>query len=360
MPALEAFTRIERHAWEVMEGAPVNDAVRAMCGALGGVNAVASLVEVSTGQGVAEGFAEMDPDLAALLATEFNTPATNPVLDTIPRMPAGSLYHCAETFDLSRLRRTRFHADWWVPTGVRDHAGAMTMPAQDGRFTYVAIGCLGGRDWFDPDEVRFAEASALTLSRALCAFAGMSHARAEAATEALAPDPCWLVAADGTCFLANEPGRREAESGRVLRTASGALACRDPEVDGRLRAVVAAACVMDGRIDGMGAAVVRVAGGFSQLWVEPGPRYRDTLTALVSLRQARPLEWTRADLSRVYALTPREADVALGLARGMRPDEIAADLRIAAASVRLYLKRIYAKTGAHGQGALIALLLRGR
>ena len=359
MPGHDAFVDIERHSWAVMEGAPVETAVRALCDALGGVNATASLVDTSTGRGVAEGFAEMDPDLARRLVEEFGTPDTNPVLRALPRSPPGRFLHTAETFDLSRLRRTRFHADWWLPTGVGDHAGAMTVPASDGRFSYVAIGCLGERDWFDPKEVRFAEASSITLSRALCAFAGMSRARAEGAVSAQAPDPCWLVAADGTCFLANDPGRREG-GGAALRLVSGSLACRDPDVDRRLRAVVAAACAMDGRIDGMGVAMVPTADGFAHLRVEPGPRFRDTRTALVSLRRARPLDWTPADLDRAYALTPREADVALNLAMGMRPGEIATDLRIATASVRLYLKRIYAKTGAHGQGALIALLLRGR
>jgi DNA-binding CsgD family transcriptional regulator len=58
----------------------------------------------------------------------------------------------------------------------------------------------------------------------------------------------------------------------------------------------------------------------------------------------------------VFGLTPREAAVATSLADGRSLGAIAAELGIDVVSVRSYLKRTFHKTGAHSQGALVALL----
>ena len=34
---------------------------------------------------------------------------------------------------MPQLCRTRFYADWWVPSGVRDHAAGFSLPPPDGR-----------------------------------------------------------------------------------------------------------------------------------------------------------------------------------------------------------------------------------
>jgi DNA-binding CsgD family transcriptional regulator len=69
--------------------------------------------------------------------------------------------------------------------------------------------------------------------------------------------------------------------------------------------------------------------------------------------------WDAESLGDAHGLTRREAEVAMALAAGLRADEAAAALGLAPSSVRLYLKRVYGKTGAHGQAPLAALLLRG-
>jgi DNA-binding CsgD family transcriptional regulator len=56
-----------------------------------------------------------------------------------------------------------------------------------------------------------------------------------------------------------------------------------------------------------------------------------------------------------YRLTPREAEIATLLADGINIAAIAAQLSLAIGTVRLNLKRVFAKTGARSQAAFVAL-----
>ncbi|MHA6688896.1 response regulator [Devosia sp. A449] len=63
-------------------------------------------------------------------------------------------------------------------------------------------------------------------------------------------------------------------------------------------------------------------------------------------------------LARAFGLTPAEARVALALADGKQPAQIAADLDIARTTVVFHLRNIFQKTGTNRQAELVALLLR--
>ncbi|MHA6729469.1 response regulator [Devosia sp. A369] len=63
-------------------------------------------------------------------------------------------------------------------------------------------------------------------------------------------------------------------------------------------------------------------------------------------------------LVRDFGLTPAEARVALALADGKQPAQIAADLDIARTTVVFHLRNIFQKTDTNRQAELVALLLR--
>lgn len=65
-----------------------------------------------------------------------------------------------------------------------------------------------------------------------------------------------------------------------------------------------------------------------------------------------------ATLRDLFSLTPAEANVALGLARGHSVEEIAAGDGVSTETVRTHLKRVLSKTGTSRQGELISLILR--
>ena len=63
-------------------------------------------------------------------------------------------------------------------------------------------------------------------------------------------------------------------------------------------------------------------------------------------------------LCELFSLTPAEARVAGMLALGKSVEEIAAESKVAIATVRTHIKRTLAKTGTERQGELISLILR--
>ena len=355
MPGMDDLARTERIAWEVVEGRPADDAARAMCDVLGGCDAYASLVDIRTGRGLDRGFAYLDPALVDLLAREFSTPETSPLLRVFPFMRQDVFFHCSTILDMDHLRRTRFYADWWLPSGVRDHAGAILLPAPDGRLAYVTVGCLGDREWLDADELRYAEAACVGIARALRATASLAHGRASSTVEARAPDPCWLLGAGGQIHLANEPAAAIGLDD-VVRRRNGRIALSDPGPEARLSALVDAV-----RKGGNGGSVlVHRQNGYARLTVEPGPAYREERTALVTLRAPSPMDWNASELEAAAGLTPREAEVAVALATGAGTGEIAEMCGVQIETVRIYLKRVYAKLGVGGQSELVAMLLQGR
>ena len=63
------------------------------------------------------------------------------------------------------------------------------------------------------------------------------------------------------------------------------------------------------------------------------------------------------DIRAVLGLSPREADVALGLAEGHSPEELAKNLRVTVDTVRWHLKNIYYHVGCSSQSELVRTVL---
>lgn len=68
-------------------------------------------------------------------------------------------------------------------------------------------------------------------------------------------------------------------------------------------------------------------------------------------------EPSAALLQRLYHLTRTEAEVALHVARGADPRQIADDLSVSITTVRTHLHRVFHKTGTHRQVELLRMLL---
>jgi DNA-binding CsgD family transcriptional regulator len=69
-----------------------------------------------------------------------------------------------------------------------------------------------------------------------------------------------------------------------------------------------------------------------------------------------PLAIDRSALIDTFGLTPREADVAALLARGLGLETIAVELGLRISTVRYNLKHVFEKAGVHNQAGLVALV----
>jgi DNA-binding CsgD family transcriptional regulator len=69
-----------------------------------------------------------------------------------------------------------------------------------------------------------------------------------------------------------------------------------------------------------------------------------------------PVSIDRATVADAFRLTRRESEIAVMLADGRDLNAIAAALGLGIGTVRFHLKRVFEKTGTHGQGPLVALI----
>jgi len=67
---------------------------------------------------------------------------------------------------------------------------------------------------------------------------------------------------------------------------------------------------------------------------------------------------TPSALQKIFGLTSAEARLAVELASGKTPDEIADDTHVSVGTVRKQLASVFAKTDTHRQAELVALLAR--
>ena len=355
MPGLDDIVRVQSRAWEIVEGcADASRALEAVCASIGRVGSMASLHDPAEGRVAFGGQVGVDPDHLALLAERFSTPETSPQVAAIPRMRSGRLDHYERYISRAALHRTAYYDEFWRPTRIGE-AGALIDRAPDGRFALVTIGCHLGRDWLDQDERRVAEAMLRVVARAICTRARFARDRAAAHLDGAAPDAALLLGPQGQPRLANGPAQGLFER-RTLVRAAGRVRPGDAAASAAFAERLAMAR------EGRSAPSLIVADGdrLACLVVEPGPEFRDERSVLLSVRPVRPADWTREAVRAQFELTPREADVVLRLCRGRSTEDIAADTGLARESVRINLKRAFAKTGTRGQAELVQLVLSGR
>ncbi len=93
---------------------------------------------------------------------------------------------------------------------------------------------------------------------------------------------------------------------------------------------------------------------------DPGPAESKQPAAVVFVNDPdRRLSVEPAALQRLYGLTPAEAVVASLVGVGQPVLDAARQLGVQTNTVRVQLKQIYAKTGAHHQSALVSLIMTG-
>lgn len=356
MAGIEQLSRVQERSWKIVEtGCRSDEALLAMCEAVGRLTAATTLADPFTRDVRFVGGCNIDPALHALVRERFNTPENNPILRAMIRAKPFELYHGRHYYEPSELIGTAYHEQFMKPAGITD-GGGLLHPTPDGRVVCATVGCLDDRPWFDARDGHFIELSLTTIARAVRAMALVSYERAIERLKGMEPDPAFLLSQAGTIYLANTAGERLLGEADGVRRRRGRLLPRlekdDHAFETRLNDIRA------GRRSS--AMAIESDGRYTRLVFEPGPQYRDDRTILVSVRHARVMEWTIERLQECFDLTKREAEVAILLSRGLRTERIAQDLSLSGGSVRIYLKRIFAKTGTGAQAELVAKLLRAR
>jgi DNA-binding CsgD family transcriptional regulator len=183
--------------------------------------------------------------------------------------------------------------------------------------------------------------------------------------------PAFVADARGRLRHANAPALAAAEAGRLIRIGGGGVSFRCRKAQARFGEALAGLSSPGGGAGGSApvgsedGAVVALASFHSVRNGALGQAALGWLTQpenwlLVILREfaaesgAVPLDALRM----AFGLTQAEARLAAGLAGGAALDEVAAQIGISKETARSQLKAIFAKTGAHRQPELVALLAR--
>jgi DNA-binding CsgD family transcriptional regulator len=142
------------------------------------------------------------------------------------------------------------------------------------------------------------------------------------------------------------------------------VAARDHESDVRLQTSIEAALNSAEAAHGSASVWVRrdaklpLAVHVVRLEEEARPALKGSNLLLVAFDPERCQPPPPDMLIDLFGLTPAEASIALGIARGWHLAEIAADRGVKIGTVRAYSKTVFGKTGTRGQAELAALLTR--
>jgi DNA-binding CsgD family transcriptional regulator len=149
-------------------------------------------------------------------------------------------------------------------------------------------------------------------------------------------------------------------SGILGKSATGRLTARPPALDRKI--VQALEHVTRGAQARPRAIALSHDPLLDMLLVPAGRNSMSANTAPAAIAYVHGDSWRLTDrceqLAELFALSPREARLALALSRGMTLTEAASELKLTIGTARTYSKTIYAKTGARGLPDLVRIVMR--
>lgn len=362
---MDALHAIERAAFDHVDGAPASDMLCRLADGLGRTQIMLAAARGTIGPVLLEDTAYADPDLVELVRSRFMTPETNPLFEALPRFEPDRLVHFSAYTSWDAIRRMPFYADFWKPSGVGHGGNYLTRFTPDWGIVF-AFGAQRGRDWYNGSEARLAARGAATVARAIRLRCEIDDARTIACqtrgieAEMRPARLVLLVDRVGTLVQASQEAREWLVELQLVRRPRYRGSFDGSSLRIVLRSSKAQAAfdtALHNAICDQGGCFALTEPRRAVITLAPGPFYRHRRTALMRIDIARGMGWTPALLGATYGLTPRECDVVMALCEGRSTDAIAESFGLAVSSVRLYLKRIMAKTGVHNQAQLVARML---
>ena len=262
------------------------------------------------------------------------------------------------------LLKTEFYNDFLRPQDV--HSTLLVQLTVAGRETVVInINRTHAAGGFGPEHVAFARKLRPHFARAFALssrFGGINAREPEARRLLdMVTGPVFVVAADGHIDFANAAAERLDDCSFGLRVTRGRLEASDGIVARRLDQLIGAATAPAGSPrtggtlplgpGGASLTVSPIGAGISDV-LAGGPRAIIVLSAPIATGQ--PVD----NLKKRYGLTNAEARVAVAIAGGASPREVAETFGLSFHTVRNQLQRLYSKTETRRQSELVLLVAR--
>jgi DNA-binding CsgD family transcriptional regulator/PAS domain-containing protein len=290
----------------------------------------------------------------------------------IPRsrhLPSGSVSADYMLLPRREFLQTEFYHQWFRPQEIA-WTIACNIEVNVDDMTHLVLGRHGSRATaFGKDDMRLLRLLNPHLREAMRLHGRLTRQNANLQERSDILDRCaaGIVVADaaGRIVLLNAAGERILSAADGLQMRGRALSAADAAVDRQLRSLIARAASNRGLPTGgaitverekaarpLAVSVVPLRG--AEDWLLPATEHALLILAETDTEMAA----SPAPLRQLFGLTPGEAKVALSLASGKDPGEIAAELDLSVATVRTHLQRVFEKTRTNRQPELVALLYR--
>jgi DNA-binding CsgD family transcriptional regulator len=289
----------------------------------------------------------------------------------------GAVFLSDEVVSRGELSESEFYRDFARKVGSYHLVGATFRISAQSTCT-IGVHRAEGRAPYGEDDRRNLRRLVRHLQRSLAFSAARAQTSLQdaAAREVLHHTNLGAFVLDSNCriLFASEQAERLLARGDAFVVKSGRLTAVSPEATSRFRALVTGA--IETNASSPGASSQNGGDGGSGAMLIDRPE-RLPITVLVS-----PFRWPRASLPvlghcalvlltdpetasldtallcELYRFTPAEAVIAVAIAEGWPPEDIAMRLRITPNTLRSHLKSLFQKTDTHRQAELAALLLR--
>ncbi|HQY63188.1 MAG: helix-turn-helix domain-containing protein [Myxococcales bacterium] len=267
--------------------------------------------------------------------------AGDPWKEESQRVPTGKLVASDHLLPRAELERTSFYNELCRPHAIGDLCGGVLLRRGDDLVTFGMLRAADAKG-SGAREVKDLLALRPALTRLATRELGRRDVRvAGLAVDSLSFGVLVLDATTGALLTANGPGLRLLERGVICRTGGRThVGGRDLTallVEGRPRALA-------------------IAPGL-RVVVHAAAPYGHGRACVVHAHHLRSMARERAArATALFALSPREADVAEALMLGWSTKEIAARDRVAISTLRTHLRSLLRKTGSDRLATLHALL----
>jgi DNA-binding CsgD family transcriptional regulator len=312
----------------------------------------------------------LEPDPANDLAYQNYYGAIDPRRPRSYGENAGKVTTCSQLLDESFVRKSEFYNDFMIPCGSRWTLG-VSIPintAIHATFAMLRAPEMGAYQRSDLEQLGRLLPHLTRAAKLKARLSDLNRPKNAAVSgwDAIAAP---MIFVDGVCRLlfANSAAEELLAIGRAIVVRNGKVLAADPTSTALLRERVSLA-MPKGRKRGLaGALRLPCLDGPDTLFALVAPvgahasNTPPTGEPLATIIIANPLKGkslTGRDLVTWFGLSQGEAQLALDLATGKRPDEIA-DLRgVRISTVRTQMHSLFAKTRTAGQTELVRLLER--
>jgi len=316
----------------------------------------------------AGGVVGSSPEELAAIGRDYdeNFPGLDYRLTHAASLPLGQWYQCHEVFAPQRIRRERFFRDFLQKYDYRYFAG-VKMGEGGGLTTYLGLNRRAEQGPHDEEDMRFLRGLTIHLTRASKLFYKTRSFRDQFAPTLgslqYLPSSLFILDQWHRVLFANAAAEQLFLNDQGLSVIDGVLEVNaapmrkkfSDELEKVIATGVPSAVLLKGpsgdRGSGLPCYLLRLPERPESYQLRGDP------AALVLVPRATPNPPEAVALLRtLYALSRREADLAIAIANGATPQDYARDAGLEISTVRSQLKSVFIKTGTHRQTELVRLL----